>query len=284
MSLGSESDCGCQESCNNACESACDATCQPVCQSCGDSCNAACQESCNNMCDQMCNQMCANACNCSSTSNALIFGYVSSFLTIIVSLLILGFIQSFNSKGPILITMLGSCLLATSLTGIRSNSKTCKTNYLPAKKDLLNSIETKIWKYKFVHSHHSIKQREDGHEFRIGNKFFCTGCYGIFIGTLISILIFNYYLFFNPSPSTQIMTIIPILIPISFTPIIVRYTILARMKTPLRLLANILLPIGCSFVLISVDFYFKNWFLNIFICFLIVLTAFARSKVGNKDN
>lgn len=277
---GAECEDQCNLACENACEDACEATCAPVCESCGDSCSAACEERCNDICNQMCDQMCQNMCDSacsSSTSTEFIFNYLYTILTVSFSLVVLGLIQSFNSKGPILITLLGSCLLATSLTGIRFNSNTCKIN-TSRKNEMLGNLQTKIWKYRIIHSHHNKEERENGHEFKIRNKSFCTGCYGILLGTLISIIIFYFYLF--ATISTQVMSIVPYLIPICFIPIIIRYTVFHSMKTPLRLISNALLPIGCTFLLLTVDFTFNNWLLNVTFMILIAFIAYVRSVIS----
>ena len=39
------------------------------------------------------------------------------------------------------------------------------------------------------HSHHPKHLIERGHEFRIGNKYFYTGCYGLLIGTVCAVII-----------------------------------------------------------------------------------------------
>jgi hypothetical protein len=190
----------------------------------------------------------------------------------------MGLNQSFNSKGPIMLTLFGSAVLAVNLTGLRIGNGSQKKSLALYKKNW-NPVSTRQGWFTFVHSHHTAKQRMEGHEFKFRNKYFCTGCYGTLIGTIIAIMVFTAYLLFGmPDNFVFLATIVA---PISFIPIILRYTVFTNMKTSMRLLSNSLLPVGCSLYLVVMDHVFQSWVLNACLVLLILMTGFIRAKVAN---
>ncbi|MFW9995550.1 MAG: hypothetical protein ACFFD4_26165 [Candidatus Odinarchaeota archaeon] len=195
---------------------------------------------------------------------------------------ILGFVQYFDSKGPLIITLFGSVILAVNLTGVRFSNGNYEHYDRTLEKQLLGLTATYWGRLTFNHSHHSMKQREGGHEFKFRGRFFCTGCYGIFIGTVIAIASMIIYLTVGISPDNAIFYIIAMVF--CFVPIISRYTVFTSMKTEMRLLSNILLPVGCSLYLIVFDYFLQNWFLNVGLVLLTLLIATLRGIVANNDN
>ncbi|MFW9991456.1 MAG: hypothetical protein ACFFD4_05310 [Candidatus Odinarchaeota archaeon] len=198
---------------------------------------------------------------------------ITSFAGIIVSALlsalIIGLTQSFNSKGPVMVTLVGSTVLAVNLTGLRIGNGI---------QNPVNPISTRFGWFTFIHSHHTAEQRTGGHEFRIGEKFFCTGCYGILSGTIIAITVFVVYLLLGMSDQFAFLAII--IAPICFIPIILRYTVMNEMKTKMRLLSNSLLPVGCSLYLVTMDHIFQSWEINMCIVLFTLTVGFTRGLVA----
>jgi hypothetical protein len=122
-------------------------------------------------------------------------------------------------------------------------------------------------------SHHK-KNRMD-HEVKIGDYYFCAGCYGgaigLFIGGIIGTI---YVLAFDEIPATlgYILVIPGILLSIlSFS----KYTI--KIPGIKRLFVNSSLPLGLWLFFIGSDILFKN-FIGI-ICILIILVFLALERL-----
>ncbi|MFX0171898.1 MAG: hypothetical protein ACFE9L_08260, partial [Candidatus Hodarchaeota archaeon] len=196
-----------------------------------------------------------------SSSSITLIPLLGMLVSVSLGALILGLIQDFNPKGPIFSGIFGSCILAVILSGVRLSFKESQTTCKVHTKKITNSVSTKIGRLTIIHSHHLRIDRETGHEFRIGNKYFCTGCYGILVGTIISILIMCLYIMFNLELFH--VPLIIIAIPICFIPIILKYSLMSNMKTPMRLLSNILLPLGVCFSSISLDYIYQDWLVNL---------------------
>ncbi|MFX0171784.1 MAG: hypothetical protein ACFE9L_07690 [Candidatus Hodarchaeota archaeon] len=275
----------CGSACSESIESSIEQSCQNITDSCSQQCSEQCEANfescmedfCNQMMTQMCGSCCANITCGSQTSVPTIvmplFGIlvIISFITII-----LGLLQNFNPKGPLYLTLFGSSFLAVSLTGIRFNTgQDSMSKHYPI---LPNSGITRFKCFEFIHSHHNPLERVKGHEFNIGNKFFCTGCYGILIGAVISIIFALIYAAFGLT--SGMFPIVAFITPICFLPILFRYLLVLELKTSLRLLSNILLPIGCSFTFMLIDHLYHNWLLNFWLILLTVSMAFLRRKMS----
>jgi hypothetical protein len=166
----------------------------------------------------------------------------------------IGMIKGFSSDGPILLTLIGSIFLAISLTGFRGFKN--YNSFIDKNKQTYLFIGPGL----FITSHHTENDILKGKEFRLFGRYFCTGCYGLLIGTIIAIILFSLYIF--SIASIQFTTKYLILIPILFLPIVMRYTIKKNMGTFFRLISNILLPLGCALFMIFLDSIYQNWILN----------------------
>ncbi|MFW9992207.1 MAG: hypothetical protein ACFFD4_09195 [Candidatus Odinarchaeota archaeon] len=289
--MSSESDCEtvcCKEPCIDPCSEACGAACSEACnEACSNVCNeASCSEACNEACSNACNEACSNACSSSSGSgvSSVFTGMITISLVLLCSIIV-GIIDAFNSQGPIVITLFGSVFLAVNLTGIRfvSNKNEKKICTSPCSKNKSTNMVSIRWgKILVAHSHHSLAQCKTGHEFRMGKKYFCTGCYGLFLGSVVAIAIFVTYLL--DTVNYTFLTSYLFIIPLCFIPIIMRYTIKPRMGTRLKLAANGLIPIGCSLLFIAIDIIYQNWFINVGMVLFILLIAFSRGMVAARDN
>ena len=285
-----------ESSCGQDCSDSCSTSCN---ESLNESCNQAFSENCLNTCQQeecqlaCCQIACCAVCasssgsgdcgtfTCSIMPSGIILPLIGSIFLALIGTIILGFIQAFDSKGPLYITLIGSGFLAVGLSGVRLSNKqhqTCKgTN-----KEIKSALSTKLGLFKINHSHHPKHLRENGHEFKIGhNKYFCTGCYGLLIGTIISIIIALLYIGFGINE--LMLSILVIMTPLAFVPIIVRYFIIKNVKTPIKLLSNFLLPVGCCFLFLIVENQFQNWTINVGLVLLTITAAFLRGLLPKLD-
>lgn len=285
-----ESNCG--QDCSDSCSTSCN-------ESLNESCNQAFSENCLNTCQQeecqlaCCQVACCAVCassggsgdcgtfTCSIMPSGIILPLLGSIFLALVGTIILGFFQAFDSKGPLYITLIGSGFLAVGLSGVRLSNKqhqTCKgTN-----KEIKSALSTKLGLFKINHSHHPKQLRENGHEFKIGhNKYFCTGCYGLLIGTIISIIIALLYIGFGINEF--MLSILVIMTPLCFVPIIIRYFIIKNVKTPIKLLSNSLLPVGCCFLFLIMENQFQNWTINVGLVLLTITAAFLRGLLPKLD-
>ncbi|MFX0063636.1 MAG: hypothetical protein ACFFC7_15810 [Candidatus Hermodarchaeota archaeon] len=248
-------------------------------------------------CASGCGQLFACCCPCcwpficqSTTGSSVILSpFLSSIVLSIasvaftlVTVFILGILQAFNPKGPFFLIMLAGTVLAVGLTGISVNTGTCKKNCELVKENVCNSMKTTWGRLTFVHSHHKPHLREAGHEFKIGNKYFCTGCYGTLIGTTIVLILMSAYVLFGLT--ADLAFLVTLAIPFCLIPITLRYAVFKQMRTPLRLLFNILLPIGAGLLFILCDYTFHSWFVNVGMVLLIVVISVFRVIASAKEN
>ena len=261
------------------------------CLTCGSN-SAVCCGNCSSGSSKCCSSSSSSCCSSGSSSRccssratgyfSTIVSILSSILFVIFSSLSIGVFQSFNSKGPLLLTYIGSIFLSLMLSGARVSLKETNTVCSSINKENAKVISSKIGRITFYHSHHPVELRESNHEFKFRGKYFCTGCYGILAGTLLSLLISSYYLLFD----FEIYYIgwIGMLAIIFLLPIVLRYIVFKNMRTWFRFLANMLLPISFCLILIYVDKLYQNWFLNILVIILVILGAYVRSYVSIKEN
>jgi len=122
----------------------------------------------------------------------------------------------------------------------------------------------------------------EGHELLFKGRYFCTGCYGLLIGTLMSIFIALGYFSLGLAP--QYLPLVILLIPICYLPIILRYSLGNKFGTKFRLIANALLPVGSCFLFMAIDFLHHNWMLNTITVLFVLFLASLRGIIGAKSN
>ncbi len=217
--------------------------------------------------------------DCTHQNCAILFPGIESILFLLIALLD-GLFQAFNPKNLFDLGILAGIVVTFNLTGLRFVMGTQKTHC----NSLDSSCNTRITRWRaitLIHSHHPDHLRSAGHEFKIGNKYFCTGCYGTLIGMAITMFLMASYLLFGISAEVVFLSFI--VLPFFFFPIIARYLIFPNMRTPLRLLSNILLPIGCGLLFICCDYTYSNWFVNFGITLALLGVIFLRSYIGGRD-
>ncbi|MHA1983786.1 MAG: hypothetical protein ACW967_05495 [Candidatus Hodarchaeales archaeon] len=266
MGTNQTSQCNCGESCGQSCG-----------DSCSESCNQSCNQACNQACNNFCNSFCQNACACgSTTTTSEIYPLFVTSVSVGVINIVYGLINGFNSKTPLFLTLIGSIILAISLTGFRGYQRNKLSN-----KYERNSYILIFNRFLFLHSHHCQDDILKGKEFKIKSRYYCTGCYGLFLGTVISLIGVSIYLVFQ-NVNLPIELIVPI-IPLFFVPIILRYTIIRNMNSTIRFLSNALLPIGCFLLFIASDVIFNDWLINSFLVIFTLLVALLRGYISVKN-
>ena len=285
----------CNSECNQCCDSytdsctscsTCTTGCSGDCESCS-SCGDGCSESSSSCgsCGDGCSSSSMSSSCCSSSSILSTIALVGTLISTVIGVFLVGLLQNFDSQSPILIIICGSVFLSFSLSGIRFDhpdieDRKYKCNSL--KNTFSKERVTKFWRFNIIHSHHREEQRGLTHELRIGNKYFCTGCYGTLLGAIISILITICYLYFGTEKT--FVPFIALLIPMFFIPIILKYTIFTHMKPAYRLISNALLPIGFCTLAILLDITYQSWFINALLILLVIIVAYIRAIVARVDN
>ena len=270
---------------NNCIETACYNCMEPICTSCSDQCSENCQTNCQNACSDACSNACSQACSnitcrCGgSETTSMLLGAIFNAIFPLIGGLLLGLIQAFDPSGPLVLTVIGSGILTISLTGVNlMNFQTrSRCNFQSDKQ-----YSTRIGFIIVNHSHHPLEKIREGHEFKLKDKYFCTGCYGLLSGTLLAIALSVLYLVYGV-PS-QIIPPIALLVPICFVPIILRYKFVNQPSFFLRFVSNGLLPLGCCLMLLIMDAIFHSWSINLTVIVLIVLTAYFRGMIAKRDN
>lgn len=195
------------------------------------------------------------------------------FIIITISLIL---ISSFfwGSKGPVIILLLVAIILTIKLSGIHFMNENIKR--------MGPWMVTQFGSLVFIHSHHIKKLREAGKEFKLKGKYFCTACYGMCLGTIVSIILIIIYLTYGFVSEI----IIPLIILTIFfmIPIVLRYTIFIHMRSSLRFLSNAILPIGLVLLLCILDKLFQNWIINSMYELSLLGIAFLRLKIGQFDD
>jgi len=195
------------------------------------------------------------------------------FIVITVSLIL---ISSFfwGSKGPVIILLLVAIILAFKLSGIHFMNENIKR--------MGPWMVTRFGSLVIVHGHHIKKLRENGKEFKFKGKYFCTGCYGMCLGTIVSLILIILYLAYGFI--SEVITPLIILIVFLMIPIILRYSIFIHMKSPLRFLSNAFLPIGLVLLLCIIDKLFQNWIINGMYELSLIGITFLRWKIAKIDD
>lgn len=188
----------------------------------------------------------------------------------------IGFIVSFSHEFSIYLSIVFSLLLIIPLSGFRG--------FLIQNFDLSTLDRNKyttINRFVINHSHHKNEQIQAGKEFLFKGKYICTGCYGILTGSIVSIIVMFYYLI--GEIVKQNLNLFLIIIPLFFLPIIIRYSIWITMPTIPKFFSNVMLPIACSGLLLLVDYYFMNWWINTIAIYLVIGIIYLRSYISLKD-
>ncbi len=268
---------------NNCIENCITNVCQGCTDACTERCEGNCQDACDQACENACNQACSNACSdvtcrCGPSTLNLLFFMSGTIIIPFFSTLILGIFQAFDPRGPLWMTIFGSIILAINLSGIKfgnfQHKSTCNLSDLP--------YTSKFGFIKITHSHHPKTLISEGHELLFKGRYFCTGCYGLLIGTLLAILVALGYLSLGLAP--QILPLVILLIPICYLPIILRYSLGNRSGTIFRFISNALLPVGSCFLFIAVDFLYHDWMLNTLTVLFVLFLASLRGLIGAKSN
>jgi hypothetical protein len=119
-------------------------------------------------------------------------------------------------------------------------------------------------------------------EFKIGDKYFCTGCYGILFGTVLSLLIAVLYV--GIGLPEWMWPLVLLVTPLCFIPIIIRYTLYRDMPVFLRLTSNVLLPVGCTQIFMIFDATSQGLINNILLIIGVILLALLRGLVASRSN
>ncbi|MFW9854521.1 MAG: hypothetical protein ACFFFG_05655 [Candidatus Thorarchaeota archaeon] len=259
----------CEETiCTGACEACTIAICSEALAGC--QCNQTPQ--CNTNCNPQCS---GSSCRCGSSSSIIlpgILGIIGIFLTGILGI---GILSTFGAKSPYVLTVVGAIGIGFSLSGFRYdvNPSQCPDSA---------KTRTRWHRLVVIHSHHPPAQRITGHEFKIGEKYFCTGCYGILIGIILALLIAVFYLVFGIAEWMGPLVLVAV--PISFIPIILRYTKYRNGSSIFRLISNILLPVGCCLVFVIFDATSQGLTNNVLLTLGIMLIALLRGFAGARSN
>jgi uncharacterized membrane protein len=171
------------------------------------------------------------------------------------------------------------CIFGISLTKypgwIRKINKSIKKN---ADKELLQN------KKKYIGHHPNCKVFKN-HTFKIKKKRYCAGCFGLYLGSLISIVIMLFYVFNSLEISKTFYYLILfvgfIIIYFSYLEIIINYRI-----SILHIISNILLVVSFLMITISILELIEDpifAIITILLSFLWVDTRITISKWNHKD-
>jgi hypothetical protein len=120
-----------------------------------------------------------------------------------------------------------------------------------------------------IHCHHHPAEKDDRHAFLIRGKYYCAGCYGLALGSTVSLLMPT--IFLARATEVKIPAILSLAVPFCFLPTVLRCTTEMKIGALFRFVSYGLLPIGSWILILSVHVHFHSWLLNILVLMLVVL-------------
>ena len=179
---------------------------------------------------------------------------ISRWLLIVIPLyafLLLGSGLILGSKGPLYITFIVSVLIGINSAGLRYTRM--RMPYISSR------LATKLGGLAIYHSHHMMENYK-GHEIYLKGKYFCSRCYGLVIGIILSLIIFMSYLI---HPFNEIILIVPVIITaLLIIPLFFWFRVQDKLETFTRFISGLFSPIIVWIVLIYIDYRYVSWILN----------------------
>lgn len=146
--------------------------------------------------------------------------------------------------------------------------------YITLSEKVASSRYSDLGTIRIVHGHHPICDRFEKHEFRIREKFFCSSCMGLLIGSITSFLISTlHYIYKLVLPDIfGFFSLIFIVSGLFYIPLI-------KVKPLFRFIFNALFVIGFSLILVVMDKR-NNFFLDLIIVCLSIFWMMTRIQLS----
>jgi len=168
---------------------------------------------------------------------------------------------------------------ACSLMFYRGSSEVSKPSNLPQNN---TSSRSTFFKLRIVHGHHPNCEEFSAHEFKIGNRTFCTGCVGLLIGALVA-LVGAATCFFNDYYVEQgIQFLFLGILGVVFG--ILQYPLFNVRQRFLRLFLNFYFIFGMFLILIGIDMLIHSTVVDLFVLLLCVFWLFTRISLSQWDH
>jgi hypothetical protein len=126
--------------------------------------------------------------------------------------------------------------------------------YLPQHGHTVVENQSIVFRLKITHGHHPPCDFFFNHEFRLRNKTFCSGCFGLVSGALISLLGAIFYFFFEHTFWISRITIILGIFAVWLSFLLFHI----NLNSYLRIFPNFMLIIGAFVILIGMDYLFHS--------------------------
>lgn len=176
---------------------------------------------------------------------------VSIIISVAGMILVLGFLARTGSGLPTanssLVWALFSALSVLGASATLFPSRCSRSKDLPSELD--EGRYTMIDGVRLVHGHHPSCGHFSGHEFTLGRKSYCAGCFGLLLGSLISLAVASSHFIFGirfPLFSGY-MGVASIIFGLFYVPVF------TPREPWLRVLCNLLLVTGFALTLTGVD-------------------------------
>lgn len=167
----------------------------------------------------------------------------------------------FSAFGTIVVAYLASLALIMRSMGLKYS----RLKYL----DFPKPFTSRFGNLMVIHSHYNQDGQNMRHMFFIRGKYICAGCYGLALGTLLSLILPTSFLIRAIDDST--LKILLVSTPICFLPTILRCLTQMEISALFRFISYCLLPIGSWIVIVNVHVWYHNWLLNVLVLGLVVL-------------
>jgi hypothetical protein len=167
----------------------------------------------------------------------------------------------FGAKGTIFVAYLVSLALIIRSIGLKYSRR----KYLAVAKQSVSRLGRLV----VIHSHHNLDGQSFHHTFFIRGKYFCAGCHGLALGTLLSLILPTAFLI--RAIEGHALAILLASAPICFLPTILRCLTQIEISALFRFVSYCLLPIGSWIVIVTVHAWCHSWLLNVLILGLVVL-------------
>jgi hypothetical protein len=194
--------------------------------------------------------------------NAEVGFWVSLFTALILNVLVLGAsVVLLGATGPVVVAYVASLVLILRTSGVVYSQQKYSS--------VARAGISRYGRLVVIHSHHDPTKRSSGHEFKIRGKYFCAGCYGLALGTSLSLVLPTLYL--TGALKGETLTVALVLAPVCFVPTILRGTTSRTISALGRFVSYGLLQVGSWIVIVSSDALLHDWLLNVFVLGLIVV-------------
>lgn len=222
-------------------------------------------------------------------NSSLIINLGVSFLGLVIVILLVLFSSASNTilwQKQIISLIFGSLCFFGAIAVLIPNQ--CSRIAFGGKKNIDDNFNlssdrfSSFFGIKLIHGHHPKQKSFAKHEFQIRNKSICSGCFGLFIGAIVSIggiIIYNFVSINFSSLSHSFVGLGVLAVALSvFSPLFF------NASSVFRILINAFFVIGMLFILVGIDSLSISFGINLFLIGIFVFWMMTRIFVSKYNH